>query len=141
MFFRDFPEALTAEITKDGSTALHVAVRLGRADFVRDLLKLMTPAQLEATTHKGNTALSVAAKGYNNLEIVKLMAKINPYLLQMENEEEHSALAIAAINGDEMVFRYLYSVTPPKMLLQSGSIGKRVSNLLTSAARIDAFGT
>ncbi|KAI3963870.1 hypothetical protein MKW92_026101 [Papaver armeniacum] len=139
VFFRDFPEALTAEITEDGSTALHVAVRLGRADLVRDLLKLMTPAQLEARTHKGDTPMSVAAKGYNNLEIVKMMAEKNKYLLQMENQDEHSALAIAAINGDEIVFRYLHKLTPPEMLWQSGSIGKRISNLLTSAARIDAF--
>ncbi|KAI3921537.1 hypothetical protein MKW98_013471 [Papaver atlanticum] len=139
LFFRDFPEALTAEITNDGSTTLHAAVRLGRGDFVTELLKLMSPAQLEATTHKGNTALSLAAKGYNNLEIVKMMAEKNPYLLQIENNEEHSALAIAAINGDETVFRYLYRVTPKEMLWQSGSIGKRISNLLTSAARIDAF--
>ncbi|KAI3834786.1 hypothetical protein MKX03_037920 [Papaver bracteatum] len=138
-FFRDFPEALTAEITDDGSTTLHVAVRLGRANFVAELLKLMSTAQLEATTIKGNTALSVAAKGYNNLEIVEKMAQINRYLLQIENVEEHNALAIAAINGDEKVFRYLYGVTPTAMLWQSGSIGKRISNLLTSAARIDAF--
>ncbi|KAI3921541.1 hypothetical protein MKW98_013475, partial [Papaver atlanticum] len=140
MLFRDFPEALTAEITKDGSTALHVAVRLGRSDFVKDLLKLMSPAQLEATTREGNTALSVAAKGYNNLEIVKMMAERNKYLLNMENKAEHSPLAIAAINGDETVFRYLYEVTPKdKLWMQWGSIGKRISNLLTSAARIDAF--
>ncbi|KAI3868472.1 hypothetical protein MKX03_035645 [Papaver bracteatum] len=141
MFFRDFPEVLMAEITKDGDTALHVAVRLGRADFVRELLKLMNPAQLETTTKKGDTALSVAAQGYNNLEIAQMVVKKNPYLLQIENKDERSPLAIAAINGDEEAFRYLYQVTVPKEMLwlQSGIIGKRVSTVLTSAARIDAF--
>ncbi|XP_026438188.1 uncharacterized protein LOC113336733 [Papaver somniferum] len=73
-YFKEFSEAVVAEITEYGSTALHVAVMLGRVDFVKELLELMTPEQLEIKTRQGN-ALSVAAGG-NNLEIVKMLAKI-----------------------------------------------------------------
>ncbi|KAI3836322.1 hypothetical protein MKW92_049284 [Papaver armeniacum] len=139
MFFRDFPEALTAEITEDGSTALHIAVRLGRVHFVEELLKLMTPAQLETKTTGGDTALSVAARGNNNLEIVQLMATKNPYLLQIENKDDHSPLAMAAIDGDENVLRHLYRETPETMFWKTGDAGKRIATLLTSAARVDAF--
>ncbi|KAI3836568.1 hypothetical protein MKW92_043258 [Papaver armeniacum] len=137
-FFRDFPEALTAEITEDGSTALHVAVRLGRVNFVEELLKLMTPAQLETKTHEGDTALSIAAKG-NNIEIVKLLVDKNRYLLQIENKDGHNALAMAATDGDETVLRYLYKETPEIMLWKTGVTEKRIATLLTSAARHDAF--
>ncbi|KAI3986111.1 hypothetical protein MKX01_036420 [Papaver californicum] len=137
-FFRDFPEALTAEITKDGSTALHIAVRLGRVDFVKDLLNLMSPAQLETKTHVGDTALSVAAKG-NSIEIVKLLVEKNPYLLQIENNDCHNALAMAATDGDKRVMQYLYGETPQTALWKTGATETRIATLLTSAARHDAF--
>ncbi|MCL7040750.1 hypothetical protein MKW94_026452, partial [Papaver nudicaule] len=138
-FFRDFPEALTAEITEDGSTALHIAVRLGRVDFVKELLKLMTPAQLETKTHKqGDTVLSVAAKG-NYIEIVQMLADKNPYLLQIENKAGHSPLAMAATDGNEAVLRYLYDKTPQTMLWKLGVTENRIGTLLTSAARHEAF--
>ncbi|KAI3844170.1 hypothetical protein MKX03_000068 [Papaver bracteatum] len=80
-FFQYFPEALSAEITEDGSTALHVAVRLGRADFVRDLLKLMNEAQSSLQTH------------------------------QDYNEDGLNAVTIAAVNGNEEIMHYLYPLT------------------------------
>ncbi|KAI3857564.1 hypothetical protein MKW98_028828 [Papaver atlanticum] len=134
-FFRDFPEALTAEITEDGSTALHVAVRLSRVDFVRELLKFMTTQQSELKTHQGNTVIAVAAGG-NNIEIVQMLVKSNPRLLQIGNENHLHAVTIAAINGNEMIMRYLY----PSTLKSTQWWGARaVASLLTSASRLDAF--
>ncbi|KAI3850614.1 hypothetical protein MKW92_037186 [Papaver armeniacum] len=135
-FFRDFPEALEAEITEDGSTALHVAVRLGRVDFVRELLKLMTAAQTELKARQGNTAIAVAARG-NNMEIVKMLVDKNRDLVQIYNEHGLHAVTIAAINGNEMIMRYLYPSTVEH--LNNNWHKKSVPSLLTSAARLDAF--
>ncbi|MCL7044804.1 hypothetical protein MKW94_030853, partial [Papaver nudicaule] len=134
-FFRDFPEALAAEITEDGSTALHVAVRLGRVDFVRELLELMTEEQSELKTHLGNTAIAVAAGG-NNMEIIKMLIESNPHLPIIGNENELHAVTIAAINGNETIMRYLYPLTS-KSTVWWGA--RSVASFLTSAARLDAF--
>ncbi|MCL7031650.1 hypothetical protein MKW94_026340, partial [Papaver nudicaule] len=134
-FFRDFPEALAAEITKDGSTALHVAVRLGRVDFVRELLKLMNQAQSELKTHQDDTAIAVAARG-NNMEIVQMLVKSNPRLPLIGNEQGLHAVTIAAINGNETIMHYLYPNTE-KTTEPWGA--KSVASLLTSAARLGAF--
>ncbi|KAI3957251.1 hypothetical protein MKW92_020875 [Papaver armeniacum] len=137
-FFRDYPEALTDEITKDGSTALHAAVRLGRVDYVRELLNLMTTAQSEIMTHEGNTALAVAAK-VNNMEIVKELVDWNPNLIQIVNEVSQGklhAVTIAAINGNKKIMRYLYTPTEKSTDCWSR---ESVATLLTSALRLDAF--
>ncbi|KAI3900229.1 hypothetical protein MKW92_004131 [Papaver armeniacum] len=137
-FFRDYPEALTDEITKDGSTALHAAVRLGRVDYVRELLNLMTTAQSEIMTHEGNTALAVAAK-VNNMEIVKELVDWNPNLIQIVNgvsQGKLHAVTIAAINGNKKIMRYLYTPTEKSTDCWSR---ESVATLLTSALRLDAF--
>ncbi|KAI3851014.1 hypothetical protein MKX03_014439 [Papaver bracteatum] len=134
-FFRDFPEALTAEITEDGSTALHVAVRLGRVNFVNELLKLMNTPESESKTHQGNTAIAVAADG-NNMKIVKMLVDKNPDLLLIRNENGLHAVTIAAINGNEMIMRYLYPFTDKSS--ERWEV-KSVASLLTSAARLNAF--
>ncbi|KAI3883223.1 hypothetical protein MKX03_015373 [Papaver bracteatum] len=127
-FFRDYPEALTAEITEDGSTALHVAVRLGKVDFVRELLKLMTAGESETKTHQGNTAMAA---------IVEMLVNSNARLLLIGNEHELLSVTIAAINRNEMIMRYLYEHTPKSSTKKWGT--KTVASLLTSAARLDAF--
>ncbi|MCL7037352.1 hypothetical protein MKW94_013363, partial [Papaver nudicaule] len=135
-FFRDFPEALTAEITEDGSTALHVSVRLGRVDFVKELLELMTVAQTESKTHQGSTAIAIAARG-NNMEIVKMLVNKNPHLPQICDNNELHAVTIAAINGNEKIMHYLYPLTS-KSIEWWGA--RSVASFLTSAARLNAFG-
>ncbi|KAI3932424.1 hypothetical protein MKW92_030701 [Papaver armeniacum] len=137
-FFRDYPEALTDEITKDGSTALHAAVRLGRVDYVRELLDLMTTAQSEIMTHEGNTTLAVAAK-VNNMEIVKELVDWNSNLIQIVNgvsQGKLHAVTIAAINGNKKIMRYLYTPTEKSTDCWSR---ESVATLLTSALRLDAF--
>ncbi|KAI3883229.1 hypothetical protein MKX03_015379 [Papaver bracteatum] len=126
---------ISAEITEDGSTALHVAVRLGRVDFVKELLKLMTAPQSETKTHQGNTAIAVAVGG-NNMEIVEMLVESNPRLLLIGNELELHAVTIAAINGNEKIMRYLYPSTK-KHTYWWGA--RSVASLLTSASRLNAF--
>ncbi|RZC89732.1 hypothetical protein C5167_035727 [Papaver somniferum] len=134
-YFKEFSEAVVAEITEYGSTALHVAVMLGRVDFVKELLELMTPEQLEIKTRQGN-ALSVAAGG-NNLEIVKMLVKKNPNLLAIQDQHGHIPLVISVINAGEDMVHYLYSVTPKKLYLKHD---KCMATLLIAALRDELYG-
>ncbi|KAI3883228.1 hypothetical protein MKX03_015378 [Papaver bracteatum] len=93
-------------------------------------------AQTELKAQQGNTAIAVAARG-NNMEIVKMLVDKNPDLVQIYNEHGLHAVTIAAINGNEMIMRYLYPSTVEH--LNNNWHKKSVSSLLTSAARLDAL--
>ncbi|KAI3876077.1 hypothetical protein MKX03_003433 [Papaver bracteatum] len=134
-FFRDFPESIIAEITKDGSTALHVAVRLEKINFVKEMLTWMPVKFLELKTHQGNTPLAVAAGG-TEMKIVKMLVDKNPDLLLISNDHELHPVTIAAINGNEKIMRYLYPRTCENIQLWAP---RSVASLLTSATRLDAF--
>ncbi|KAI3883226.1 hypothetical protein MKX03_015376 [Papaver bracteatum] len=67
-----------------------------------------------------------------------MLVKFNPYLLLIGNEHELLAVTIAAINGNEAIMRYLYPLTPKNSSNKWGT--RSVASLLTSAARLDAFG-
>ncbi|KAI3851451.1 hypothetical protein MKX03_013064 [Papaver bracteatum] len=130
------PEAVTAYITEDGSPALHVAVGLGRVNFVKDLLSKMVSEELEMKTRQGSAAISIAAEG-NNMEIVEMMINKNSGLLLIENEHGHIPLVTAAINANEEMMRCLYSKTTAEKICELSD--KRVATFLTAAARLEAY--
>ncbi|KAI3912776.1 hypothetical protein MKW98_005696 [Papaver atlanticum] len=130
------PEAVTAYITEDGSPALHVAVGLGRVNFVKDLLSKMVSEELEMKTRQGSAAISIAAEG-NNMEIVEMMVNKNSGLLLIENEHGHIPLVTAAINANEEMMRCLYSKTTAEKICELSD--KRVATFLTAAARLEAY--
>ncbi|KAI3893163.1 hypothetical protein MKX03_020188 [Papaver bracteatum] len=137
-FFEKFPKALTAKITENGSTALHVAVGLGRIDFVKELLSLMTREQLETKTPQGTTAISIAARG-SNMELVEMLVKKNDSLLVMQDENGHFPIITSAVNANEKMLRYLYKATPKGKIFEMRD--KCVATLLTAAVRVDAYVT
>ncbi|KAI3894040.1 hypothetical protein MKW92_026058 [Papaver armeniacum] len=130
------PEAVTAYITEDGSPALHVAVGLGRVNFVKDLLSKMVSEELEMKTRQGSAAISIAAEG-NNMDIVEMMVNKNSGLLLIENEHGHIPLVTAAINANEEMMRCLYSKTTAEKICELSD--KRVATFLTAAARLEAY--
>ncbi|MCL7042875.1 hypothetical protein MKW94_022546, partial [Papaver nudicaule] len=135
-YFEKYPDDVVARITEDGSTALHVAVGLGKVDYVKELLKLMTPEQLETKARRGETALSMASAG-NNLEIVGMMLEKNPRLLVIENRDGHIPLVTSASSAGEEMLYYLFKVTP-KGNFQDMS-DRCVATILTAAVRVDAY--
>ena len=56
-----FPEGITAGITKQGDTALHIAALSRCAKFVQQLVILIHPNNLRIQNRTGNTALCLAA--------------------------------------------------------------------------------
>ncbi|MCL7029562.1 hypothetical protein MKW94_013041, partial [Papaver nudicaule] len=136
--FLSDPEAMSAKLMEDGSTALHVAVGLGRVNIVKSLVKWMTPKQLEIKTGSGNTAVSVAAEG-NNVELIKIMVTKNANLLQIKDGRGRIPLVTSAIHGDEDVLRYLYSVTSLGKLNYKEIGDTNVATLITAALRVDLF--
>ncbi|KAI3979376.1 hypothetical protein MKX01_001568 [Papaver californicum] len=142
------PEAATAYITEDGSPALHVAVGLGRVNFVKDLLSKMIPEELEMKTRQVkscyrcctlNTAISIAAEG-NNMEIVEMMVKLNPGLLLIENEHGHIPLIstlLSAVNANEEMIRCIYKMTSVEIFCEMSD--KCIATFLTAAARLEAY--
>ncbi|MCL7032016.1 hypothetical protein MKW94_019219 [Papaver nudicaule] len=66
-----------------------------------------------------------------------MLVNKDPRLLLARNEHELNAVAIAAINGNEEIMRYLY----PKTNKSTDSWSTRsVASLLTSAVRLGALG-
>lgn len=53
-------------LTARGDTALHVALNEGSTTFVEELVKLMTPQDLEIQNRHGNTAFCIAVTARND---------------------------------------------------------------------------
>ncbi|KAF7848557.1 hypothetical protein BT93_L1844 [Corymbia citriodora subsp. variegata] len=90
-------------------TALHIAAGAGYREFVEELVKMMTPDELEMQDEDGNTALYFAAAS-GVREIAKVMVDKNRQLLRIRGSNEAMPLCIAAQSGKQDMVRYLLSV-------------------------------
>ncbi|KAI3959438.1 hypothetical protein MKW98_019028 [Papaver atlanticum] len=114
-YLKHNPNAVSARLTSTGDTALHIAAVSGRVHLVKELVQLMPSEALEITTHVGCTALlQTAVTG--SMEIAKLMVEKNSNLLRIKNPFNLIPLVVSAINGNKVLLRYLYSVTPKEEL-------------------------
>ncbi|KAI3847501.1 hypothetical protein MKX03_029208 [Papaver bracteatum] len=114
-YLKHNPNAVSARLTSTGDTALHIAAVSGRVQLVKELVQLMPSEALEIKTHVGCTALlHTAVTG--SMEIAKLMVEKNSNLLRIKNQFNFIPLVVSAINGNEVLLRYLYSVTPKEEL-------------------------
>ena len=110
-FLKDHPEALTATVSKHGSTVLIDAVTAGHPDVVTKLVSRMSEEDLEAQDEDGYTALAAAAQG-GNTKIAKTLVTKNRKLLSIfDKKERRNPLVIASENGYEEMTRYLYNQT------------------------------
>ncbi|KAI3858669.1 hypothetical protein MKX03_027372 [Papaver bracteatum] len=137
-YHRSFPEAFHCSIQKDGSTALHVAIGLRRADIAGRLTKIMKAHGDECfkiKTRNGSSPITLAAEA-NYLELVKDMVEASSSLLQIQNEQGNTPLIISAINGHQEMFSYLYSVTIRE--IERLDIGD-IANIITDALRVDLY--
>ncbi|KAI3866734.1 hypothetical protein MKW92_023888 [Papaver armeniacum] len=132
----DHPNAVSARITSSGDTALHIAANSGRVHLVKKLVELMPKEALEIKSHTGFTALSLTAIE-GSAKIAKLMVEKNSNLLRIQNRFNLIPLVVSAINGNEDLMRYLYSVTPKEEL--DPKAGKNGVIFLTSAVEADIY--
>ncbi|KAI3886137.1 hypothetical protein MKX03_023390 [Papaver bracteatum] len=130
------PNGVSAQITSTGDTALHVAALSGRVQLVKNLLELMPKEALEIQCHLGTTALVLTAvEGSTN--IAKLMVEKNSNLLRIKNSHNFLPLVVSAINGNEDLMRYLYSVTPKEEL--DPKVGVNGATFLTALIEADIY--
>ncbi|KAI3898817.1 hypothetical protein MKW92_023380 [Papaver armeniacum] len=114
-YLKHNPNAVSARLTSTGDTALHIAAVSGRVHLVKELVQLMPSEALEIKTHVGCTALlQTAVTG--SMEIAKLMVEKNSNLLRIKNPFNLIPLVVSAVNGNQVLLRYLYSVTPKEEL-------------------------
>ncbi|KAI3843282.1 hypothetical protein MKX03_013463 [Papaver bracteatum] len=86
---------VTARITISNDTVLHTAAAEGHSKFVKELVMLMTPEQLELANFEGETALQGAVIA-GNTESVKAMVEKNPKLTHIPDRYGFIPLVNAA---------------------------------------------
>ncbi|KAF8030337.1 hypothetical protein BT93_E2701 [Corymbia citriodora subsp. variegata] len=116
-------------------TALHIAAGAGHREFVEELVKMMTPDELEMQDKDGNTALYFAAAS-GVREIAKVMVDKNRQLLWIRGSNVAMALCIAAQSGKQDMVRYLLSVMNDTDLTDLDRI-----NILCATISSNLFGT
>ncbi|KAL3532711.1 hypothetical protein ACH5RR_006232 [Cinchona calisaya] len=105
------PEAITAVITKNRETLLHISAgRNESIQFVDELVKLMPTNALSMTNRFNETALHLAAR-CGNTEIAKLLVNKNPGLPNIWSDTKLLPLHLAALFGHKEMVLYLLTVT------------------------------
>ncbi|KAK4593416.1 hypothetical protein RGQ29_017504 [Quercus rubra] len=125
-FLDRHPLAISAKITVLGKTALNVAGEAGHVHIVEELVKQMSEENLEIKDIYGYTALARAA--YNgNYRMAECMLEKNENLISIGADEGVIPVVLALFNGHLKLARYLYSLTPPEILLpENGTMGATV---------------
>ncbi|GLU12097.1 hypothetical protein SLE2022_288040 [Rubroshorea leprosula] len=133
-FLDDNPDALTASLTKDGDTALHIAVLAGHVRIVEELVKRMTSQDLAIQKIDRSTALIFAATG-GVTEIARYLIEKNRELLCIPNENAHIPVVVAALYGHRDLVQYLYTETP----IEEFSPTRNQGAMLLTTCIIDEF--
>ena len=118
-FLSSHPEALSAKISFDGDTALHIAVVGGHMNIVKELVNKMSEENLKTKNNFGATVLSTCAQ-FGNMEMAKCIIGKSRTLLSIGNFNIQLIPVVMAIkdnpNAIGMV-RYLYDETPKADLM------------------------
>ena len=124
-FLDRHPLAISAKITVNDQTALHVAAEAGHVHIVEELVKQMSEETLEIKDIFGFTALARAA--YNgNYRMAECMLGKNENLIRIVTENR-IPVVVAFGNGHLKLARYLYLLTPLEILMpENGHMGASV---------------
>ncbi|KAI3921234.1 hypothetical protein MKW92_035764 [Papaver armeniacum] len=109
-YLKHNPEAINEGITYDSSTALQLAIDLGRGTpIIEEIVKLMKPKMLECkNTENGNTALHLAA-WRGNTKVAVMLVNANSKLPQIRSYYGKALRRFTV--GQKEIVEYLYSVT------------------------------
>lgn len=103
------PKMINASINKNYETALHVASSTKHTHFVKELVNLMMPDDLELQNKNWNTALCLSAAA-GTVKIADILVKKNSKLLGIHGHRNMSPLMIAATYAHKDMVLYLYSM-------------------------------
>ncbi|GLT59931.1 hypothetical protein SLA2020_327240 [Shorea laevis] len=132
-FLNMHPGALNVRITKGWDTVLHVAAGAKHTGFVEEVIKMLSPVDLELRNNDHNTVLCIAAAS-GITKIAELMVNKNKFLPGMRGNKGVTPLYIAALFGHRDMVWYLYKLTADDDLTQEDYIG-----LLIAAISTDLF--
>ncbi|KAI9166095.1 hypothetical protein LWI28_026193 [Acer negundo] len=110
-FLERNPGALTASLSTDEDTALHIAVLAGHVRIVEELVKRIQSEDLAKMNKNNATALNFAATG-GVVKIAEYLVKKNSDLVNIRNKHDYIPVVVASLYGHRDMVRYLYSVTP-----------------------------
>lgn len=121
--YKDYQKDITATLSKQEDTALHIAVTAKRSTFVKELLKNQpegTMGLLDMKNKAGDTPFCLAA-ACGNVKLAKLMMKTVQELQQIDPREGNLAmipgrqhmlpLEMAALFSHKEMVKYLYPIT------------------------------
>ncbi|XP_054825378.1 uncharacterized protein LOC129322934 [Prosopis cineraria] len=115
VFIDAHPGCLNAELSaKTGETALHVAAKFGRVGIVEELVRLVPSEYLEMPDARGHTPLITAAMHSGLIPTAACLIQKNSNVLAIGNP--WLPVASAFRNGHSQMGRYLYSLTPLRVL-------------------------
>lgn len=137
-FLEEHPDGLTARISADGDTALHVAVLAGHTEIVEELVGRLEQGELGIQNGNNATALNYAAIGGITRIAEELVGK-NRGLLTVPNQNGQIPVVVASLYGHKDMVRYLYSVSP-KEELSSATNNKNGVMLLTTCIMDELYG-
>ncbi|XP_059453488.1 uncharacterized protein LOC132184022 [Corylus avellana] len=124
-FLMRHPDSAGLKITKNGKTALHVAVDAGHESIVEKLVVKMSEQELAVKDEYGDTALfkTIYKKNYRMAEC---MLRKNVSLVSIKNSSD-VLLVVKALYWSKKLARYLYSRTPKEDLNpEKGTDGARL---------------
>ncbi|XWS44752.1 hypothetical protein CRYUN_Cryun15aG0074500 [Craigia yunnanensis] len=134
-FLDQHVDALSASLSADGDTALHIAVLAGHVDIVEELVGRMSAQEIAVKQKFGSTALNFAAIG-GVTDIAELLVKKNRDLLKIPNDHDQIPVVVAALYGHRDLVQYLYMETPIEELHPTS---KNHGAIFLTACIIDEF--
>ncbi|XP_031282081.1 uncharacterized protein LOC116140611 [Pistacia vera] len=121
---------ITAKLSKEGDTALHIAAAARRTGFVKKLLEHMNKDDLSIKNNAGNTAFFLAVSS-GEVDIVKALKEKNEDLVKnrekdmmeknedvLKNRGDNYILPLlqAAVMGNKEMVEYFYEATGDELL-------------------------
>ncbi|KAI9081518.1 hypothetical protein K1719_036539 [Acacia pycnantha] len=131
----EHPNALTAEISKGGRTALHVAAQFGNITMVKEFLKLLPREFLLKVDFEGYTALGMACWYTGNTQIAECLVNKNRDIVKIPDNNESLPVTRALASDFKEMGRYLYSVTPLECF--EGRLGSKLLRFCFQAQCFD----
>ncbi|GLT33968.1 hypothetical protein SLA2020_085180 [Shorea laevis] len=115
----------TIILSDEGYTALHVAILAGKYEIAENLIAMMSETDLEKKTERrggGHTALTLVATT-GRTHMARCIVKKSSKLLAIKNDQGFIPVSAACAVGHKEMTYYLYSVTPPEVLLSENDMG------------------